>query len=222
LSPALPSGSKGPRTVGIGPIKGFRELAQVSDADRYRRLGRRLACQNRMFEVFFDAIETPGGEVIDNFLIVRPRNAAPGGIVGVCVLPEFEGRIGLMRGWRHQLDEEIWQAPAGFVDAGETAAETALRELAEETLLRCPPERIEPLGVYLPDAGLVEGRVGLFVARGCVPAAGDAARHREVGTSALQYFDRAALSRLIRTTPSVGGSTLVACFRYLAATGDAA
>src|SRR5882762_2686535 len=129
----------------------------MASADRYRKLNRRLACENRLFDVYFDTIETPAGEVIEDFLIVRPKIAAPGGIVGVCVLPEVNGKIGLMRGYRHQLDEEVWQAPAGFIDAGESAEQTALRELAEETMLSCEPRRLVSLGSYLPDAGLIEG-----------------------------------------------------------------
>jgi ADP-ribose pyrophosphatase len=186
----------------------------MSGADRYRKLGRRLACENRLFDVFFDTIETPGGEVIEDFLIVRPKISAPGGIVGVCVLPEVDGKIGLMRGYRHQLDEDVWQAPAGFIDAGESAAQTAIRELGEETMLSCEPSNLVSLGSYLPDAGLVEGRVALFVARDCVSSR--AQRQLEVGAGAIQFFDRKALAELARTSRTTGGSTLIACFRYLA------
>lgn len=186
----------------------------MAGADRYRKLSRRLACENRLFDVFFDTIETPGGEVIEDFLIVRPKVSAPGGIVGVCVLPEVEGKIGLMRGYRHQLDEGVWQAPAGFIDPGESAEQTALRELTEETMLSCAPGGLVSLGSYLPDAGLVEGRIALFVARDCVSS--QAQRQLEVGAGAIQFFDRKALTEIVSTSKTTGGSTLIACFRYLA------
>ncbi len=187
----------------------------MADVYRYSRLGRRLACENRLFEVFFDTVATPSGEVVDNFLIVRPKVSAQGGIVGVCVLPEMNGKIGLMRGWRHQLNEEVWQAPAGFINAGESEEQTALRELSEETSLSCDRVRLQSLGVYYPDAGLIEGKVALFAARRCVPLQGSSVRDREVGTGELQFFDGDALSDLVHKSRSIGGSTLVACFRYL-------
>lgn len=165
--------------------------------------------------MYFDTIETPAGEVIDDFLIVRPKVAAPGGIVGVCVLPELNGNIGLMRGFRHQLDEEVWQAPGGFIDPGESAEQTALRELAEETMLSCDPGHLVSLGSYLPDAGLVEGRVALFVARDCVSASGGSNRQLEVGAGTLEFFDRKGLAELACDSRATGGSTLIACFRYL-------
>jgi ADP-ribose pyrophosphatase len=187
----------------------------MSDRVRYRQLGRRLACENRLFNVYFDAVETPGGEVVHDFIIVRPKVAAPGGIVGVCVLPEVDGRIGLMRGYRHQLDDDVWQAPAGFVEPGESADQSAMRELGEETGLTCDPENLQQLGVYYPDAGLIEGSVALFAAHNCRPTGLDVLHH-EIGASSLQFFEPASLTRFVREAESVGGSTLVACFRYLA------
>jgi ADP-ribose pyrophosphatase len=181
---------------------------------RYQRLGRELVCENRLFDVYFDKVETPGGEVVDNFLVVRPKVVAPGDIVGVCVLPEVGGKVGLMRGYRHQLDDHVWQAPAGFIEPGETAEEAALRELSEETGLACTSSNLQRLGVHYPDAGLIEGKVALFAARNCVLASSPPAG-QEIGTGALTFFDRNALARFANETESIGASTLLTCYRYL-------
>jgi ADP-ribose pyrophosphatase YjhB (NUDIX family) len=183
-------------------------------AGRYRRRARRLVCSNQVFEVYFDEIRTPAGELIRDFLIVKPKVAAARGIAGVCVLPERNGRIGLMRGWRHHLGKALWQAPAGFMERGEGVRETALRELREETGLECRPRDLQSLGVYYPDAALIEGAVAMFVARRCRPAAGGRGA-AEVGTGRLRFFTRPALKRLLLATTHSGGSTLVACARLL-------
>lgn len=136
-------------------------------------------------------------------------------IAGICVLPESEGRVGLMHGYRHHLDMDIWQAPAGFVETGEDPAQTALRELEGETLLTCSPSDLQSLGTFFPDAGLIEGSVALFIARNIRRTDLRAVSHDEVGTGALRYFSRQELAELIITSGAIGGSTLIACYRYL-------
>jgi len=183
--------------------------------DRYRLIQRRLACVNERFEVFFDTIEQPDGSTIGDFLVVQPRVRHADEIAGICVLPEVGGRIGLMSGYRHHVGTEVWQAPAGFVEAGETPEETALRELREEAALTCKPGDLIPLGTFLPDAGLIAARVALFLAQDAKPVGAGAMRCPEVGSGELIFFGEEELTELIATSGKVGGSTLVACFRYL-------
>lgn len=176
---------------------------------------RRTVASNTRFDIYFDRLEGPDGQVVPEFLMVRPKQQK-GGVSGVCVLPEVEGRIGLMRSYRHQFDEDVWQAPAGFGEADEDIPATALRELREETGFDCPPERLVPLGLSIPDAGVLEAKVALFVARDAVPCG--TAVDSEPGMGTLTFFARDALRALVQGTPAMGSSTLVACFRYLALT----
>lgn len=181
----------------------------------YRRLARRLACENSLFRVYFDSLRSSSGEEVPRFLVIRPKIATRDGIVGVCILPEKAGRIGLMLGYRHQFRRKLWQAPAGFIDPGETSRGAALRELEEETGLTCAPRDLVSLGDYAPDAGLIEGRVAMYLARNCRPLPRRRAAATEVGAGRLVFFERRRLKALALRERWVGGSTLVACLRLL-------
>ena len=186
-----------------------------NDEKPFQRVNRRLACSNSKFDVFFDELRTDAGHSVTDFLIVRPKVRHDNLVGGVVVLPELDGRIGLMRGYRHQLDQVVWQAPAGFVEQGEPTPASALRELEEETVLTCSAEDLVGLGTIIPDAGLIECKVALFVARNARPAPA-ADREIEPGSGRLKFFSREELADLIQVSDAIGSSTLIACFRYLA------
>lgn len=88
-----------------------------------------------------------------------------------------------------------------------------MRELKEETALVCDPASLQSLGVYLADAGLVEGRVALFHAR--CEGRPEPAATEEIGTGPLEYFSPAALEEILNHAENIGGATLVAGYRYL-------
>lgn len=51
----------------------------------------------------------------------------------VTILPvHSDGRISLVRQYRHAVDEDLYEIPAGLIEPGEDPAETAVRELQEE------------------------------------------------------------------------------------------
>ncbi|MHB1501610.1 MAG: NUDIX hydrolase [Candidatus Dormibacteria bacterium] len=54
------------------------------------------------------------------------------GGVGIVAVTE-EGQVLLVRQYRHPAGEMLWEIPAGGREPGESALETARRELAEET-----------------------------------------------------------------------------------------
>lgn len=118
-----------------------------------------------------------------------------------------------MKVWRHQFDSEIWQAPAGFVEPGESSIESAHRELLEETGLECKYQDIISLGSYIPDAGLIEGKVALYLASRCNPTSH--LREHEIGTGNLNYFSPSALLKLLVEATNIGGSTCIAAYRSL-------
>ena len=183
------------------------------DEKTYKQIFRKLACSNTLFDVFFEKLKFQD-YLVENYLTVKPKvSHGSNKIVGICVLPEFESSFFLMKGWRHQFDEFIWQAPAGFVEPGEKPSDTALRELKEETSLICEPSNLVSLGSFIPDAGLIEGRVSLFLARRCKKISGIV--NEEVGTGTLYSFSNYELIDLINTSANIGGSTIATCMRSM-------
>ena len=191
-----------------------RKITEISENRIYRLLERRKTCSNTRFDVFFDTVEDFDGNITEDFLIVRPRIQTAEMVAAVCILPELDGKIGLMKGYRHQLGRQVWQAPAGFVEENESPVEAALRELMEETALSGEPGKVFSLGMYFPDPGLIEGRVALFYAQ-CTASASRNRVSGEVGTGGLHFLSRKELLELIVSSQDLGGSTTVACFRYL-------
>ena len=61
-------------------------------------------------------------------------------------------------------DIAVLEMPAGMIDAGETAAQAASRELREETGLVVAPERLRKIAEYFPSVGGTTERMTAFFA----------------------------------------------------------
>ena len=82
---------------------------------------RRLIAENAVFKVYFDHLVYPDGTHVSNYLSVVPRTLTARGLSGVAVLPEVNGRLGLLQVTRHPLNTSLWEMPRGFIDRGESA-----------------------------------------------------------------------------------------------------
>lgn len=178
---------------------------------------RRLACENSKFEVFFDHIEWADGQHVGDYLVVAPRSRSADLVTGVSVLPILEGKFGLIRVYRHAIRDHVWEVPRGFVDDGESALTSAVRELEEETGLTCRDEDMLSLGLIAPEAGTLAGRVQLFAALHCVrkrPFAPGEFGHQE-----LRFFEPAEIAMMVANSEIQDPGTLVAYFRLQALPG---
>ena len=174
--------------------------------------GRRLACENRMFRVYLDHIEGASQPAIPDFLVVEPRAVAGDFVTGVAVLPVIEDAIGLLRVYRHPVRRYSWEAPRGFIDAGETPEAAAARELEEETGLRCEPAALTHLGYVSPEPGVIRARLALFAASDCTRVR--AFEAGELGHAAFRLFTRAEQRDLTLQSAIEDGTTLAALHRY--------
>ena len=86
----------------------------------------------------------------------------PGSVVVLPVLPD--GKILLIRQYRHATRQYLWELVAGRMDPGETPKVAAARELIEETGYRAKHMRVF-LDVF-PTPGFLEERMFILLAEG--------------------------------------------------------
>lgn len=84
----------------------------------------------------------------------------PGSVVVLPVLPD--GRILLIRQYRHATRQYLWELVAGRMDPGETPKKAAARELIEETGYRA--KRFQIFLDVFPTPGFLEERMFILVA----------------------------------------------------------
>ena len=174
---------------------------------------RMLACSNSRWNVYLDHVVDENGIEVRDYLVVEGRVATKELVTGVCVLPVLEGRIGLLRSYRHGIREDVWEAPRGFVDEDEDVATSALRELREETGLTCAPDDLIPLGFITPEASTLAARGALFATTNCV-AVGHP-DHTEAGMGELELFTLEEIAEMAWQSTIQDASTLVAYYRYV-------
>ena len=97
-----------------------------------------------------------GREVV-TLEIVRHPGAA------VIAATDANGRICLIRQYRHAASGWVWELPAGVIETGETPEQTARRELEEET--GCTASRWERLASFYSSPGYSDEFLHAFSAR---------------------------------------------------------
>ncbi|MBC5800243.1 MAG: NUDIX hydrolase [Candidatus Eremiobacteraeota bacterium] len=112
----------------------------------------------RVLNLRVDEIDQPSGDGTRKVEVVEH-----GG--GVCVIAQPMPReIILVKQHRHAIEQDLWEVPAGMIEHGEPALETAKRELLEETGYRA--ESLRPLWSMYTVPGYGQERIRYFVAEG--------------------------------------------------------
>jgi ADP-ribose pyrophosphatase len=116
-----------------------------------------MVYEGRVFGVRRDEVEEPGG-----VRAVREVITHPGSVV---ILPVLEdGRVVMVRQYRHATRQYMWELVAGRKEPGETPKQGAARELLEETGYRA--KRFTVFLDMFPSPGFLEERMFLLRAEG--------------------------------------------------------
>jgi ADP-ribose pyrophosphatase len=115
--------------------------------------GKRLWIEKRI-------IRSPHGNEMER-VIIHPNSA-------VAVLPVEGDRCKLLRQYRVAIDQFIYEVPAGTMEPGEDPAETARRELIEETGFAA--QTIAAKGFIYTTPGFTDEKIFLFEARNLSPS----------------------------------------------------
>lgn len=125
-------------------------------------LSSELIFQGRVFALRREQVVEPSGLTVTRDIIVHPGSAV--------ILPVFpDGRILLIRQYRHAAGEYLWELVAGHKEPDETFAEGAKRELIEETGYTA--KRVRKLLSVFPSPGLLSERMEIFLATGLTKGA---------------------------------------------------
>jgi len=79
----------------------------------------------------------------------------------VVLIPiQDDGRVVLIRQYRHSVKRDLWELPAGGIDPGESPEAAAARECEEETGFA--PDRVERLAGLFPSPGYCDEEMIFF------------------------------------------------------------
>jgi ADP-ribose pyrophosphatase len=124
---------------------------------RAKVLSSELLFAGRVFSLKRERVVEPSGLVATREIVAHPGSA-----VVLPVLPD--GRIVVIRQYRHAAGQYLWELVAGHKDPDESFHHAARRELEEETgyLAR----KVTKLLAIFPSPGLLGERMEIFLARG--------------------------------------------------------
>jgi ADP-ribose pyrophosphatase len=121
---------------------------------------RRQVFQGRVIHVGVETVRLPNGQTVDLEIIRHPGGAA-------AVALDAQGRVCLLRQYRHAGGGWLWELPAGKLDPDEDPFATARRELTEEAGVEAATW--QPLGRMLSSPGVFTEVIHLYLGRDLTP-----------------------------------------------------
>jgi len=131
-------------------------------AQQAKVLSSEVLFQGRVFALRRDRVAEPNGLTVIREIVVHPGS--------VVVLPVLaDGRIVLIRQYRHAAGQFLWELVAGHKEPNEDPVEGAHRELQEETGYTA--RKITKMLEVFPSPGLLGEKMDVFLATGLTKGA---------------------------------------------------
>jgi ADP-ribose pyrophosphatase len=165
---------------------------------RAKLLKSKVLYQGKVFSLRRDTVIEPGGVRADRDIVVHPGS--------VVVLPIFQdGRVLLIRQYRHTVGDFLWELVAGRKEPQETPVVAARRELLEETGYTA--RRLRKLLHIIPTPGFVNEWMWIFAAEGLAEGAAQPEEDEKIVPRAftLKQVDAMILSGRLRDAKSIAG-----------------
>ena len=122
-----------------------------------RVISSNIVFKSNIFSVRHETVVEPGGMKVTRDVVLHPGS--------VVVLPVFpDGRILMIRQYRHAAKQYLWELVAGRKDAGENFVQGAHRELREETGYTA--RRMTKMLDLFPSPGFISENMVIFLAEG--------------------------------------------------------
>jgi len=161
-------------------------------------LSSEMIYQGRVFGLRRDEVVEPSGVRTTREVITHP-----GSVVVLPVLPD--GRIVMIRQYRHATRQYLWELVAGRKEPEETPKQGAARELLEETGYRA--KRFKVFLDVFPTPGFLEERMYLLLAEGLTAGKAQPEEDEkiEVRTFKLKELKQMIKSGRLKDAKSIAG-----------------
>ena len=123
---------------------------------QYKVLNSKETYAGKLVKVTVDTVRMPDGKEALRETVIRGKNAA-------AVLPvDQDGKIILVRQYRHAYKEMLLEIPAGVLEEGEEPSAGVLRELEEETGKIA--QKLTYICTLYPTVGYCREEISLYIA----------------------------------------------------------
>jgi ADP-ribose diphosphatase len=158
----------------------------ASGGAKAKTLSSKIVFKGKVFSVRRDEVIEPSGVRATRDMIEHSGS--------VVVMPVLDnGKIVLIRQYRHAARQYLWELVAGRIDPGEDVKQAAVRELIEETGLRA--KKMRTFLEFWPSPGFLEEKMFVLLAQGVTQGEAHPEEDERIEAKA---FSRAELLKMLQ------------------------